>query len=381
MSFYPFAMEQMMSEWEKVVEYNLSESGVHPMTARELVDDAARLDSLLAMGLDYSQTNGTPELRERICALYPGSLPDGVLVTTGAAEANFVAVWTLLEPGDELVLMLPNYMQIWGIAKNMGISVRPFRLREEDGWAPDLDELAEAVTDRTKVIAVCNPNNPTGRILTESEMDAIVAAADRAGACLLSDEVYAGAERLTDEETPSFWGRYDKVLIQQSLSKAYGLPGLRLGWIVTSPQMRDELWRRQEYTVICPAFLSDRLAQIALSPEKRPTILHRTREYVRRGFPVFQEWLESHGDTFSLVPPQAAAIAFVRYNLSVNSTKLVDRLLHEQSVLIVPGDHFGLDHHLRISFGLPRDYLCGGLNRIHELVTELQKEEEGLGDS
>jgi aspartate/methionine/tyrosine aminotransferase len=372
MPFYPFEMERMMSEWENVVEYNLSESGVHPMTARELVEDPALLDRLLVTNLDYSQTNGTPELRDRICALYPGANPDNVLVTTGAAEANFIATWTLLEPGDELVLMLPNYMQIWGVAKSMGITVKPFHLREDLGWSPDLEELASAVTDRTRVIAVCNPNNPTGRILTEAEMDAIVAAADRVGAWLLSDEVYAGAERLTNDETPSFWGRYDKVLIQQSLSKAYGLPGLRVGWILTQPELRDSLWRRQEYTVICPPVLSDHLAQIALSPEKRPSILQRTREYIRRGFPVFQGWLASHGDAFSLVPPQAAAIAFVRYNLDVNSSELVERLIREQGVLIVPGDHFGLDRHLRISFGLPHDYLRAGLVRIHELVDQLQ---------
>ncbi len=368
MSFHAFEMEQLMSEWEKIVDYNLSESGVHPLTAQELVDDPAQLDQLLNIGLDYSQTNGTVALRERICALYPGSNPDNVLVTSGAAVANFLAIWTLFEPGDELVLMLPNYMQIWGIAKNMGIPIKAFHLREEQGWAPNLDELARAVTEKTKVIAVCNPNNPTGRILTESEMDAIVAAAERVGAWLLSDEVYAGAERLTDQETPSFWGRYDKVLVQQSLSKAYGLPGLRTGWIVTQPELRNRLWRRQEYTVICPACLSDHLAQIALSPEKRAAILKRTRDYIRRGYPVLQEWLSNHGDAFSLVPPQAAAVAFVRYNLEMNSSELVDRLLREQSVLIVPGDHFGMDHHLRISYGLPHDYLRAGLHRIGQIV-------------
>ncbi len=131
MPFHPFELEQLMSEWEKIVDYNLSESGVHPLTAHELVDDPAQLDQLLNIGLDYSQTNGTIALRERICTLYPGSNPDNVLVTSGAAVANFLAIWTLFEPGEELVLMLPNYMQIWGIAKSMGIPVKPFHLREE----------------------------------------------------------------------------------------------------------------------------------------------------------------------------------------------------------------------------------------------------------
>jgi aspartate/methionine/tyrosine aminotransferase len=373
MAFYPFVMEKMMSQWENIVDYNLSESGVHPMTARELVDDPAELELLLNQGLDYSQTNGTPLLREEICRLYPGATPENVLVTTGAAEANFIAIWTLLEPGDELVLMLPNYMQVWGVAKNLGVKVVPFHLRADRDWAPDLDELSAAISPKTKMIAVCNPNNPTGRILTPEEMDAIVEAAEKVGAWLLSDEVYAGAERLTDKETPSFWGRYDKLVVNQSLSKAYGLPGLRIGWTVTQPDLRNQLWRRKEYTVIGPAYLSDRLAQIALSPDKRSEILERTRTYIRRGFPLLEQWLQGHEDIFSVVPPQAAAIAFVRYHLPVNSTELVERLIRDKSVLIVPGDHFGLDHYLRISYGLPHDYLRVGLVRIGDLFGELQQ--------
>jgi len=369
--FQPFEMERMMSKWENVVEYNLSESGVHPVTVRELVQDPAVIEELLTTGLNYPQANGTVELRERIAALYPGANPDNVLVTVGCAEANFLAVQTFLAPGDEMVLMLPNYMQIWGIAINSGVVVKPFHLKEDQGWAPDLDELNRAISERTRLIAICNPNNPTGRILTTEEMDAIVAAADRVGAWLLADEVYSGAERLTDAQTPSFWGRYDKVLAMNSTSKAYGLPGLRVGWAVGPAKAVDDLWARHEYAAISTAMLSNQLAAIALSPEVRPRLIQRARDYIRRGFPILDGWLESHEGVFDLFPPQAAAIAFVRYHLGINSTELVERLIAEKSALIVPGDQFGLDHHLRISFGLPPDYLRAGLDRIHELIVEL----------
>jgi len=371
-AFRPFAMERMMSKWENRVEYNLSESGVHPVTLRELVGDPDAADALLGTELNYPQTNGIPELRERIAALYPSATPDNVLVTVGCAEANFITLQTLLGPGDELVVMLPNYMQIWGIGHNYGFQVSAFHLREERGWAPDLDELNDAVTENTRLIAVCNPNNPTGYILTEAEMDGIVAAAERVGAWLLADEVYSGAERLTDTQTPSFWGRYDRVVAMNSLSKAYGLPGLRLGWVVGPPATVDQIWARHEYTTISATVLANKLAAIALSPEVRPRLIQRTRDYIRRGFPILDGWLESHDGTFELVPPQAAAIAFTRYDLDVNSTELVDRLMHEKSVLIVPGDHFGMDHYLRISFGLPPDYLRAALDRIYELIKELQ---------
>ena len=369
--FQPFDMERMMSKWENVVEYNLSESGVHPLTLLELMDDPAVVKEFLATELNYPQANGTIPLRERIAALYPGATPDNVLVTVGCAEANFITLQTLLAPGDEMVMMLPNYMQIWGIGHNFGFEVKTFHLRKDRGWTPDLDELENIVSEKTKLIAVCNPNNPTGYILTESEMDAIVAAADRVGAWLLADEVYSGAEHLTDVQTPSFWGRYDKVLAMNSLSKAYGLPGLRIGWVVGPADTVDDIWARHEYSTISTTMLSNKLATIALSPEMRPRLIRRTRDYIRRGFPILDGWMESHEGIFELVPPQAAAIAFVRYRLDVNSTHFVERLMHEKSVLIIPGDHFGLDRYLRISFGLPPDYLRAGLDRIHQLIVEL----------
>ncbi|MGB3903411.1 MAG: aminotransferase class I/II-fold pyridoxal phosphate-dependent enzyme [Anaerolineae bacterium] len=370
--FHPFEMERMMSKWENVVQYNLSESGVYPLSIREFVEDPAVVEELLTAPQHYPQANGIIELRERIAALYPGATPDNVLVTVGCAEANFITLQTLLAPGEEMVIMLPNYMQIWGAAQNLGIDVKAFHLREDQGWAPDLDELNGVVSERAKLIAVCNPDNPTGYILTEAEMEAIVAAAERVGAWLLADEVYSGAERVTDTQTPSFWGRYDKVLAMNSLSKAYGLPGLRIGWLVGPADTVDDIWARHEYITISAPMLSNQLAAIALSPEVRPRLTQRAREYIRRGFPILDAWLESHEGTFNLVPPQAAAIAYVRYQLDVNSTELVTRLLDEKSVFIVPGDQFGMDRYLRISFGLPPDYLEAGLDRIHELIVELQ---------
>lgn len=156
-----------------------------------------------------------------------------------------------------------------------------------------------------------------------------------------------------------------------SLSKAYGLPGLRIGWVVAPPDTIDDIWARHEYVTISATILSNLLAEVALSSAVRPRLIRRTRGYIRKGYPLLEEWMEGHGDTFSLTPPEAAAIAFVRYHLDVNSTEFTERLRTEKSVLIVPGDHFGMDHHLRVSFGLPHDYLVPALDRIHELVVEL----------
>ncbi len=371
-TFHPFELERMLSKYENIVEYNLSESGAHPLSLRQLLGKRAMVEELLDTEFHYPQTNGILELRENIAAMYKGATPANVLVTVGAAEGNFISVQTLASPGDEVVVMLPNYMQIWGLATNSGMQVRTFNLKEERNWAPDLDELEDAVTGRTRFIAVCNPNNPTGYILTEAEMDGIVAAASRTGAWILADEVYSGAERLTEVQTPSFWGRYDKVLAVGSLSKAYALPGLRIGWVVAPEDKVDDLWARHEYVTIDATVISNKLAAHALSAEVRPRIIKHVRDYVRRGYPVLEEWLRTQPGLFSVVPPQASAVAFVRYHLDLNSTELVKRLVYEKSVFIIPGDHFGLDHFVRISFGLPHDYLMPALDRIQDLLVEQQ---------
>lgn len=371
--FQPFVMERMMSKFEKEVDYNLSESGVHPLTLKELYqDDPDGLAGLLSLEMDYAHANGIPELRKNIAALYRGAGPENVLVTVGAIEANYDILWSLLSAGDEVVVMLPNYMQIWGLAKNLDLDLKSFTLDEKNGWAPDLDGLRKAVTGRTKLIAVCNPNNPTGYILKNEEMEAIIETARRAGAWILADEVYAGAERLADEQTPSFYGKYEKVLAVGSLSKAYGLPGLRIGWAVGPADVIDELWARHEYLTLSAAMLSNHLAAYALSPRVRPRLIQRARGYIRRGFPVLENWMSEHREILSTTPPQAAAIAFVKYRLDIPSTRFAERLREEKRVLIVPGDHFGLDRFVRISFGLPHDYLTPALGRIHDLLVELR---------
>lgn len=372
-NFYPFEMERMMSLLEQEVDYNLSESGVHPVTLKTLLDyHPNAIQELLATEINYPHVNGLPQLRENIALTYDDATANNLLVTVGAIEANYLAIRTILEPGSEMAIMLPNYMQIWGIAKNHNINVKPFHLKEENGWAPDLGELASIVGPDTKLIAVCNPNNPTGRVMTESEMDQIINIASRHGSWLLADEVYRGAERSKEEITPSFYGRYDKVIAIGSMSKAYGLPGLRIGWAAAPQQLLDEMWARHEYITISATMLSNKLAAIALEPEVRGRLLERTRGYIRRGYPKLEQWMSDQRGLFSLTPPDASAIAFIRYHLDYNSSQLIERLHQERSVLIVPGDHFGLDNFVRISFGLPHDYLTAGLDRVRSLIEELQ---------
>ncbi len=204
---------------------------MHPLSTSELVPDAATLQKILDVPQYYPQTNGSEELRSRIAELYPGAKAENTLVTCGGSEANFVATWALLEPADEIVFMMPNYMQIAGIARAFGATVKPLWLREQLQWGIDIDELPRLIGPKTRLVAICNPNNPTGSVLKKEEHEAIVAAAEKVGAWILADEVYRGAE-FDGPMTTSFWGGYERILCTAGLSKAFSLPGLRTGWVV-----------------------------------------------------------------------------------------------------------------------------------------------------
>jgi aspartate/methionine/tyrosine aminotransferase len=369
MKLEQFAMERMQSTYENLVEFNLSESGVRPLTPRELIEDTAGLEGLLDQPLVYSQSNGTIELRRAIASMYPGAGVDHIEVTNGGSEANFITTFNLIEPGDEVVMLVPNYMQTWGLSRAFGGTIREWRLVEDRAagrWRADLDELDALVTPRTKMIVICNPNNPTGARLTAEDLDGIARAADRHGAWILSDEVYRGAE-IDGVETPSMWGRSPKAIVTSGLSKAYGLPGLRIGWIAGPPSLIASFWSYHDYVTIAPGALSDRLARVALQPERRARLFERTRGILRSNLPLIEAWLADAGG-FEWIRPEAGAIIYVRYQHGINSTQLVTRLREEKSVLIVPGDHFGMDGYLRLGFGEPPDYNRAGLDRLRDLL-------------
>jgi aspartate/methionine/tyrosine aminotransferase len=365
-----FKMERMQSQYEFTVDYNLSESGVHPLSLHELLPQE-QWEEILRTPLGYLQTNGTNALREQICMLYPGTNIENILVTTGSAEANYLLSWSQIEPGDEVLFMIPNYMQLWGLMRAFGANIKTFALKEDLDWNPDPDELKNLVTPRTKIICVTNPNNPTGGRLSQEAREMIVELAEKAGAWIFADEVYQGAE-LDRQITPSFWGTYKKVVVSNGLSKAYGLPGLRVGWMVAPEEFIREVWPYHDYTTISISSVSDRLAKIALNLEKRAQILERTRTILNDNIGILMSWLEKQGGLFRCVPPQAGAIAFPHFDLNIHSQALVDRIRETKSVLIVPGDHFGMEGYLRIGYGEEKAKLERALALIEETIKEVQ---------
>ena len=376
MKIEKFEMERMQGLYENEVELNLSESGVLPLKVFELLDGEEDAERFLANGLSYDATDGSELLRERIAQFYVGCKPENVTVTNGGSEANYVTLWTLLEPSGRLAFMIPNYMQALGLghAYADGVDTFQLKLQKEDGqyrWALDVESLKRAVTPKTNVIMLTNPNNPTGAVLNEAEMDTVVDIAQRAGAWLVVDEIYRGGE-VQGDTSPTFLSRYEKTVITSGLSKAFGLPGLRIGWVVAPQQLIEELWIRHDYLTLSPSLLSDYLGAIAMEPQQREALLARTRQIICNNLPPVEEWFLKRGDIFTYVRPRAGAIMYCKYNLPIKSTELIERLRMEQSVLLVPGDQFGLGRGIRIGYGYDVGETIKGLDRTDALIRTLK---------
>jgi hypothetical protein len=377
-----FQMERTQCLYENEVEFNLSESGVLPLSLGELLPDPGHRAALDAERLRYPHSTGRVRLRSNIAKFHglsgSDAVAEGVMVTNGGSEANYTTLWGLVGKKDRVAFMIPNYLQGMGLGNAYGSHVDTYRLamrRGDDGtpqWQLDVDSLNKAVKRNTKVIVVTNPNNPTGAVLNETEMDAIIAAADRVGAWIMADEIYRGAE-VDGPLSPTFAGRYDRVIVTGGLSKAFALPGLRTGWVVAPPKLIRHLCQYHDYLTLTPSFLSDYLADVVMQPDRRDRILERTGRIIRTNLPPVEKWIASHRDIFDYARPQAGAICTVRYRLPIASETLFNRFRRQHSVLITPGAHFGIGKYIRIGFGYDIRHTLRGLQKLDAPLRSLNK--------
>lgn len=362
-----FDMVRMQYAYERLVDYDLSGSGISPLTLNEVIDSEELRRAILSERQAYPPVGGSYALRSAIAQTYSNAEPENVMVTNGATEANFVAAWHLLEKADEIVVVVPGYLQTWNLADSWGLRTRPLRLREEDGWQFDPEDLKRLVTRRTKAIQLCNPNNPTGAILGDEQRRTLFDVAEDAGAWIISDEVYIGAEHEGDM-TESLWGSYERTLVTNGLCKSYGLPGLRIGWLVGRQESLDELAAYRDYLTLTHSMTSDYVARVVLEHERREKILLQNRATIREGYRNFDDWCQDRNPPFTFESPAAGPMCFVRYSPDVRSLDLAKRLQSEKSVLVVPGVQMGVEGYIRIATGVPRDYLHSGLDRIRDLI-------------
>jgi aspartate/methionine/tyrosine aminotransferase len=372
-----FALERWMSTWEMKVEFDIAESGIYPMTTREIIEllppgqQADALAEVLDLRLGYTEARGTEALRAIIASTYQDTSADEILVTTGAIEANYLLFNTLLDAGDHIVTIYPAYQQLYAVAQAIGCDVSLWKLRAENQFRYDLDELERLVTPRTKLIVVNTPHNPTGAMLSAQDLRRVYDLAESVGAWLLCDEAYRWLDLPGgDPMAPPIRDYGSRGISVGTLSKPFGLPGLRIGWIAGPEAIVRACWAARDYISLSPGKLNDKLAQIALA--NRDRIIERNHQIVEANMAEANAWFAENADLVSWTPPRAGLLALLKYSLEVPSKDLSDRLAGEYSVMLAPGSAFGFEGHLRIGVGQTPEIFKEGLFRTAACLRDLQ---------
>lgn len=374
MKIRDFAVETWMNRYETRCELNLAETCVDSLTVAELLAIAGRsaesFDELKAMKLTYGAIAGTKRLRGHIAALYERQAIGNVVVAHGAIGANALVYAALIEPGDRVVTALPTYQQHYSIPESYGANVQVLRLRAEHVFLPDLNELEALATPGTKLIVLSNPNNPTGALMDEAMLRDIVAIAKKCGAWLLCDEVYRGLDQRDSGRTTSIADLYERGISTGSMSKAYSLAGLRLGWIVAPTDLLDAVIVHRDYNTISVGMIDDYLASLAL--EHSEAILTRSRGIVRENLAHLDRFMAAQ-PRLSWVRPSSGTVALLKYDANVTSESLCLQLLDRTGVMLTPGSVMDMEGHLRIGYANANAILVKGLSRLNEfLETTLQ---------
>ena len=370
MRIEPFGVEMWMNEYETRCAYNLAETCVESLTVAELLDiTGARetySDDLLRMHLTYGAIEGSERLRTAIAGLHSRQSPDNVLVTHGAIGANALVHQALVEPGDRVVTMVPTYQQHYSIPASIGADVRLLRLREENGFLPDVDELRALVGSRAKLIAFSNPNNPAGSLTDEALLGEITEIARKAGAYILADEVYRGLNQEGAGSTASIADIYEAGISTGSMSKAFSLAGLRLGWLVAPAEVIAAVSVHRDYNTISVGMIDDYFASLAL--EAKDAILTRSREIVRGNLAILDEWVTAH-PLVHYVKPQSGTTALLAYDIDVPSRELCVELVQQTGVMLTPGSALDVEGYLRIGYANNPKILADGLARLGDFLT------------
>jgi len=372
MQIEPFGVELWMNDYEDTCEFNLAETCVASLTVAELFDlaglPASTLDDILTMKLTYGAIQGSDRLRSAIAALYDDISPENTVVTHGAIGANKLVHETMVEPNDRVISVKPTYQQHYSIPESYGADVAILSLRPENAYLPDLDELHDLATPQTTLIALNNPNNPSGSLMDRSMLEAIATIADSVGAYVLCDEVYRGTDQNGTGTSPSIADVYHRGISTGSMSKAFSLAGLRLGWIAGPTDVMNQVALQRDYSTISVGMINDYLATIAL--EHADKVLERSRSITRTNLAILEPWVANE-PLVSWVKPQAGTTALLQLDIDMSSRDFCLRLLDETGVMFLPGSALGVEGTVRIGYANNTEILRAGLDHVSTFLRNL----------
>ncbi|GAX04202.1 aminotransferase [Secundilactobacillus pentosiphilus] len=370
MKITEFGVESWLNQWEKAAKYDISQSTIDSMTMTELLtmtgDDASLLYNQLShTKLNYGWIEGSPEFKAEVSHLYDHVQPNQILQTNGATGANYLALYSLIEPGDHVISEYPSYQQLYDIPRSLGAEVDLWHIHEADSWYPDIEELKQLLRPNTKMICLNNANNPTGTLLNRTFLQQVVDLAKTVGAYILIDEVYQPLNE-TDHFT-SIVDLYDRGIATNSLSKTYSFPGIRIGWTAANAEVSDLFRKYRDYTMICGGVWNDILAVYIL--RHKDQVMARNRKLVLNNLSIFKNWVASE-PRVSVVLPQAVSTSCIKLDIPESTEAFCLRLLKETGVLLVPGERFDLPGHARLGYCTDEATLKKGLSKLSDFLRQ-----------
>ncbi|GGH10819.1 aminotransferase [Alsobacter metallidurans] len=369
MRIEPFGVEIWMNEFELKCELNLAETCVESLTIEQLLALSGRndqtLSELLPLKMTYGAIEGSDRLRDAIGAMYERQARDNIVVTHGTIGANSLVHQALVSRGDRVISVIPTYQQHYSIPESIGAEVVHLRLREENGYLPDLAELRELAAPGVRLIAINNPNNPTGALMDRAMLEEIAAIARAHDAWVLCDEVYRGTDQDGPGMTVSMADVYEKGISTAGMSKAFSLAGLRLGWVVAPREAINAVMHHRDYNTISVGMIDDYFAAMAL--ESRDKVLARSQAITHGNLAMLAEWVERE-PLISWVRPRSGTTALLKYGLDMPSRDFCVALLRETGVLFTPGSAMEMEGHVRIGYANAPAILKAGLGRVSEFL-------------
>lgn len=370
MKIAEFGVESWLNRWEKSAQYDISQSTISALTLKELftitkTDPQQFIDQIFQSPMNYGWIEGSPQFKQQVCQLYDHVHPQQVLQTNGATGANYLALYSLIEPGDHVISEYPSYQQMFDIPKSLGAKVDLWHIQESHNWYPSIQELKQLVRPDTKLICLNNANNPTGTLLKRDFLEQVVQIAKSVHAYVLVDEVYLPLDE--PENFVSIVDLYNDGIATNSLSKSYSFPGVRIGWIVANEQLSDQFRKYRDYTMICGGVINDLLATYIL--EHRYQIWERNRKLVLNNLQIFQQWLAQE-PRVSCVLPQAVSTSCIKLDIPIATKDFCLNLLQQTGVLLVPGECFDLPGHARLGYCTDEATLKAGLTRLSQFLRQ-----------
>ena len=365
MRIAPALLEGWMREYYFKTDIDIGSSGVVSFSLgeiRELLGIAeSELDGIV---FNDSETLGGFGLRKAIAERYGNGDPERVIATHGSSEAIFLIMTALLSPGDEVVVLDPSYQQLFSIAEAVGCRLKAWPLRFENGFVPDIGEAKTLITQRTRMVVVNFPHNPTGATLTPEEQEELVEATARVGAYLVWDAAFA---ELTYDRPPlPDPVQYERSISMGTLSKAFGLPGLRVGWCLASPSVLTRFVTLRDYTILHLSPLIELIARRTI--EQAQVVVGKRLRQARANLEILKMWCDEHGEFVEWVPPRGGVCSFLRLRGVNDVEAFCRRLARSYGVLLVPGSCFNHPFHVRLGFGEATPKVTEGLSRLSTLL-------------